>query len=209
MASIRRRTFMLLLAALPLSRVWAMSGFLYRPGLRAIQGSVKINGSPATEGMPVSWGDTVETGVKSSAVFVLGKDAFLLRENSRVQLGLEAASRFIRLQTGKLLSVFGPGEKTLETQAVTLGIRGTGCYLEAEGAGTYVCLCYGHAILTPKAAPEQMIEYKTMHHDKPYWVEGAQVRPGGVRNHTDAELTMLEALLGRKPPFSSSDQYRY
>ncbi|WP_373976409.1 hypothetical protein NT239_06505 [Chitinibacter sp. SCUT-21] len=202
MPLIKRRTLLALLAVLPLHLVWAMSSIFTRAGVQKIQGELRINGVLAQVGSQVEWGDQVETGPNSWAVFVLGKDAFLLRENSKVILGVEAASRFIRLQTGKLLSVFGPGEKTLETQSVLLGIRGTGCYLEAEPDGTYVCLCYGHAVLTPKLAGSHSINYQTHHHETPYWVAGSQVQAAGVRNHSDAELTMLEALVGRIPPFS-------
>jgi hypothetical protein len=31
--------------------------------------------------------------------------------------------------------------------------------------------------------------------------------PAPVLNHTDAELTMLESLVGRKPPFAAQGKY--
>ena len=49
---------------------------------------------------------------------------------------------------------------------------------------------------------------KTTHHESPLQLTesgGAmQSRPGGFKNHTDAELVMLEALVGREPPFVKS-----
>ena len=34
-----------------------------------------------------------------------------------------------------------------------------------------------------------------------------KVEPGPFLNHTDAELIMLEALVGREPPFVKDGQY--
>jgi hypothetical protein len=46
----------------------------------------------------------------------------------------------------------------------------------------------------------------TYHHDKPQWIHNDAAMPrsmvaAGVINHTDMELEMLEALVGRLPPF--------
>ena len=61
--------------------------------------------------------------------------------------------RELNLESGRILSVFGPKQITLNTPHANIGIRGTAAYLESEPASTYVCVCYGHALMTPKAAP--------------------------------------------------------
>lgn len=208
--ALSRRTLLQWLAGSLLivgNRAVAGAFFLPKPGLQKVKGTVRINGKPAVEGQPVSWGDEVSTGANSEAVFTLDSDAYLLRANSTVTLGVAAAEHFIKLQSGKMLSVFGPGPKTISTQAVTLGIRGTGCYLEAHGRRSYVCLCYGSVVLVPTAAPQQKMEYSTTHHDSPYWIDGKKVIPAKeVINHTDDELIMLEALLNRRPPFYQEER---
>jgi hypothetical protein len=100
----------------------------------------------------------------------------------------------------------------------TIGIRGTGCYIESEGTGakarTYFCLCYGSVELTPTAAPQEAESYSTRHHEKPMYIHNdmnmaKMMVPAGVINHTDAELEMLEALVGRRPPFWGQGGSKY
>ena len=53
----------------------------------------------------------------------------------------------LRLLTGSLLSVFGERGAnqalSVNTSTATIGIRGTGIYMEAEPDLTYLCTCYG------------------------------------------------------------------
>ena len=175
------------------------------PGLYRVKGDVRINGQPAREGTLVKPGDTVTTGRGAEAVFVIGQDAFLQRENSVVNFGADAAKEFFRVVTGKLLSVFGKGDKRLATPTATIGIRGTGCYIEAEEKVVYFCLCYGVAEITPSAEPGRTERIATRHHDHPVLIHDDRGMPSmadaKVINHTDAELTLLENLTGRWPPF--------
>lgn len=187
-------------------------GVVYLPtGLYRISGDVSVNGQPAIEGMPVGPGDVVRTGPGAQAVYVIGKDAFLQREDSTVRFGTDAARDFLRVVSGKLLSVFGQGRKTLLTPTATLGIRGTGCYIEAEETEVYFCLCYGRVELLPLADPGQATVIETTYHDHPLRIYRGAGMPAmvdaGVINHTDAELIMLEALLGRRPPFAQLNTY--
>lgn len=177
-----------------------------RTGLRGFRGDVSINGAPAGFNMEIRPGDTIRTGPGSEAIYVLGRDAFLQRGESQVVFGSGAAASLMRVITGKLLSVFDKGQRRIATPAATIGIRGTGCYIEAAEERTYFCLCYGEAELARNSAPDQREIIRTQHHDKPLWLSD---KPGkdmmsaaGVINHTDAELTLLEGLVGRKPPFA-------
>ena len=182
-----------------------------------VTGEVLINGRPARVGAAVKPGDSVATARGASAVFVLGRDAFLLRENSDLYTaGDSALAGSLRLLTGKLLSVFGRGSRNIVTSTATLGIRGTGIYIEAEAERTYVCTCYGRVDLQASNMPEARETVQTTHHDAPRYVYAhgempiKMIEPAPVINHTDAELIMLEALVGRKPPFvASGGAYRY
>ncbi len=181
-------------------------------GLRNFRGAVTINGQTARVGMLIKAGDTVVTGHDSEAIFVIGQDAFLQRDNSSVIFG-DAASGFFRIVTGKLLSVFGKGPKKLIVSTATIGIRGTGCYIEASPEQTYFCLCYGEAEIIPVAAPEQREVIATTHHDHPLTIshdaaKGSIMTAAPVINHTDAELTLLENLVGRQTPFYGKG-YKY
>jgi hypothetical protein len=175
------------------------------------RGAVLINGRPARAGAVVVPGDRVATERGGSAVFVLGRDAFLIREGSDLRTaGSSVLAGALRLATGKLLSVFGRGAHNIVTPTATIGIRGTGIYIEAETERTYVCTCYGRVDLQARNLPAARETVQTTHHDAPRYVyaHGAMpirmIAPAPVINHTDAELVMLEALLGRKPPFAGS-----
>ncbi|MCK9381496.1 MAG: hypothetical protein M0P95_10585 [Sulfuritalea sp.] len=188
------------------------------PGLHRLRGAVTVNSKPAREGQLIGPGDTVVTGPGSEAIYVIGQDAFLQRENSNINFGTDAAQNLMRVVTGKILSVFGKGSRTIRVSTATIGIRGTGCYIEDEGSGaaarTYFCLCYGDVELTPSAAPQERESYSTTHHDKPMYIYNdmkmpKMMVPAGVINHSDDELQLLENLVGRWPPFYGQGGPRY
>jgi hypothetical protein len=185
-------------------------------GVRRLRGDVRVNGAAATEGMDIKAGDVVTTGANGEAVFVAYKDAFLIRSNSHVEAEGPAGALVLtglRIVTGAVLSVFSPGEpKRLQTPTATIGIRGTGVYVEAEPGRTYVCTCYGIVELAALDDPAASETVSTRHHEQPRYImaKGApqMLMRAPVINHTDAELTMLEALVGRRPPFLAQPGYR-
>jgi hypothetical protein len=149
---------------------------------------------------------TVITGPKTTLVFVVGADAYLMRSNSHLVLAGNNAKNpsradSVKLLAGKLLSVFEKGERTLSTVTAVAGIRGTGIYMESDEERSYVCLCYGNITLSPADAPSASEVIKTTHHDSPRWVYRDRMTPAKVINHTDEELILLESLTGRVPPF--------
>jgi len=153
-------------------------------------------------------GDKLTAGADADLVFVVERDAVLLRRSSSLELLKDG----FRLVSGAALAVFARGErKTLQTPTATVGIRGTAAYLEAQPTRTYVCICYGEALLEPVAEPKARETVRTRHHEQPRYLmaKGApqMVTPAPVLNHTDAELTMLESLVGRKPPFAAKGKY--
>ena len=179
------------------------------PGVAQIKGDVRINGKPAERGQRVAQGDVIVTGNGGELVFVAERDAFLVRANSRIEFGSAAARgavTVLRVLTGAMLSVFESGaRREIRTTTATIGIRGTGVYIQIEAQRTYACTCYGEAVLTPVDDPAAAETVRTKRHDQPRYIYGKgmpqmmEVAP--VVNHTDAELQMLEALVGRKVPF--------
>jgi hypothetical protein len=174
-------------------------------GLREVRGDVRVNGAQADAGSLVRPGDTVTTGPGALAAFVIGQDALMMRDSTRAELvGAGVLLAGFRLVTGKLLGVFASGQaKRLETPSATIGIRGTGAYMEVDDERTYFCLCYGSAEIAT-ASGDARDAYSTTHHDSPRYIYGDRreqpIVPALVSNHTDAELIMLEALVGRTPP---------
>jgi hypothetical protein len=187
-------------------------------GVRKVQGTVMVNGNPAQVGALVFPGDIITTGKASFGVFVIGKDAFLVRENSRIELagdrdeqgkGATKIVRTIKVATGKILSVFGPGGKRIETVTAVAGLRGTGVYVEAEPDLTYLCLCYGATDLRSTTKPDEQQSFSAIYHEPRYILPACQgkgkifIRAPKI-NHEDAELEMLEALVGRETPSTFS-----
>ena len=168
-------------------------------------GSIKINGHTLQPTSMIKPGDTVETGDDSEIVFTQGKDAYLLRSNTRIILNNNGVIDILRLLSGAMLSVFGSGKKKINTPTAIIGIRGTGTYLEATERETYLCTCYGKTEITSNDDPSVTDSISTQHHEEPRFIrntaQGAIIKKAPVRNHSDAELIMLESTVGRKPPF--------
>ena len=174
-------------------------------GLHRLEGTATINGHPAKVGTPVAVGDRVVTGPGSQAVIVLKGDAYLLRAATVVEFrGREGVLDRLLIDTGKVLSVFSKRPLAIQAASATIGIRGTGCYIEIDPASVYFCLCYGEAAIEGPGI-EATRNVKTSHHEEPLLLtdDGGKLRiaPGNFRDHTDAELVMLEALVGREQPF--------
>ncbi|HEY1077131.1 MAG TPA: hypothetical protein VGE51_10625 [Fontimonas sp.] len=177
-----------------------------------LSGEVWVNGQPADRDTRIGAEDQVRTGRNSHVVAVVGTDAFILRGHSELQLGAARnAKRFFRLVSGALLTVFGPRDDGVDLQAptVTVGIRGTGVYAEAEADRTYLCTCYGRTELRAAADPNASEIVQAEHHDGRYIyarpVNGRLIEKAPFINHTDLELMMLEALVGREVPFALGD----
>lgn len=201
--------------------VWAMGKVPKElvPGksIYDLKGTVKVNGKQADEDTFISENATVETGANSHVIFAVGKDAFILRDNSKLKLeGEQTVLKSISLLTGKLLSVFGKRAKKeklkVSTSTATIGIRGTGVYVESEQDKSYVCTCYGTADLQSNTDTKSIERVVSKHHDSPRYVmakgaEGEKIKPAPMKGHDDDELALIEALVGRTVPFASGDDY--
>ncbi len=217
MQSGRRRMLRMLIASGALGAAGA-GGVISRalakgdmpPGVNRIEGSAEVNGRPARIGTPVNLGDRVSTGKSSQAVIVVGSDAFLMRSQTTIEVGGRGGvlSEML-ITTGKVLSVFSQKPVAIKAASASIGIRGTGAYIEVGLAGVYFCLCYGEALVDGPGMSSKLV--KTTHHEQPLLLtdDGGILRaqPGPFQNHSDAELIMLEALVGREPPFMKDGQY--
>lgn len=177
-----------------------------------VRGQVSVNGAAAAPKTFISPNDTISTDRNGQLIFVVGKDAFLLRANSTLRLeGNNQLVRALRLATGALLSVFGKSQHELELPVATIGIRGSGVYAEAHPELSYVCTCYGITEITA-AGTSQRESIESRHHDAPRYIAGSgsdRIRSAPMINHTDEELALIEALVGRTPPFALfGDVYR-
>ncbi|MBI3171306.1 MAG: FecR domain-containing protein, partial [Hydrocarboniphaga effusa] len=194
-----------------------------------LRGEVLVNGVRASEATVIKPGDQVKTGSSSYAIYAVGANAYLLRENSTFDVGLagKALKQAMRLITGKLLGVFGKRDQrlSLNTPSATIGIRGTGVYAETDPDKTYLCTCYGTTDLVAardydlsrtkgeKGHEPEKMQVTAQHHDAAKYIltrpeNGKLIVPAPFIKHTDLELMTLEALVGREVPFGlPADQY--
>ena len=176
-----------------------------------ISGDVEINGTRGTLESKIGGGSIIKTGRDSEIVYVVGESAYIARPNTEIVI--ETSSREsavvtgLRLLTGKLLSVF-PSRRPVQltTRVASIGIRGTGAYLESEPDQTYFCTCYGVAEVTANSDPQSKETVAATHHDRPLYIlaneqPGKNIRNAPFINHTDQELMLIETLVGREPPF--------
>jgi hypothetical protein len=176
--------------------------------LHELEGEVMVNGRLASRANEVRALDVIKTGTSGRVVLVMGKDAFLIRANSEVEiLGKPKALLLsgLRLLTGALLGVFGKGgPRRLLTATATAGIRGTGIYVEASPERTYFCTCYGTVEIEDQHRAEKRLVVSGYHAPNIIYAEmtdGNMMQKAEFINHTDDELVMLEKLVGRVPPF--------
>ncbi len=177
-----------------------------------LTGTVTVNNAPATLQSVIRTGDTVETGKDSEIVFVVGDHAMILRSDTRCVIEgdkSQATATLIatlRLVTGKLLSVSRNSRMQVITSSATIGIRGTGWYAESDPEQTYFCTCYGRTDVAAISDPQSKETIEARHHDRPVYIlaksaAGRAIRSAPFINHTDQELSLIETLVGRTPPF--------
>lgn len=171
-----------------------------------LKGDVRVNGQPADLETLVSPGDTVETLKESYVIFVVNKDAFIVRSNSRMEIAEAGSGDTFSLPQGKALSVLASRETRITTPSAVIGIRGTGIYVESEPDRSYVCTCYGTSDLSTADDPNIKETITAEHHDEPRYIladtrASRRIQPAPFKNHDDQELLLIETLVGRTTPF--------
>lgn len=184
-----------------------------------LSGDVRVNNQTATLSTAVKPGDTLQTGKNSEIIFVVDTHAMILRGDSH--LVVEPAETSIsglvigglRMLTGKLLSVSRNSPMKVTTATATVGIRGTGFYVESDPELSYFCTCYGATDVQATEDPESRETIAASHHDRPVYIvkdggKGKNIRNAPFLNHSDQELALIETLVGRTTPFVfSKDAY--
>jgi hypothetical protein len=173
-------------------------------------GDASANGQAVTRATRIGAGDQLRTGRDSELVFVVGSAAMLMRADTQVQLQGASASgqpTTVLVPSGKLLAVFAPGQRAVQTATAAVRISGTGVYVEANPQETYFCTCYGRAEVVATADPSSREQVVSRHHDKPLYIVAGQAAGRAIRrapfiNHADDELALIEALVGRAPPWA-------
>ena len=184
-----------------------------------LSGQVTVNDKEATLATPIKAGDTVQTAQNSEIVFVVNTHSMILRGDSKLVIDKPANSTEslliggLRMLSGKLLSVSRNSPMQVTSSTATIGIRGTGFYIEADPERTYFCTCYGATEVQATADPTSKELIAASHHDRPVYIvtdggAGNNIRNAPFVNHTDQELALIETLVGRKTPFVfSNDVY--
>lgn len=175
--------------------------------INELGGTVFVNRRRASLATAINPGDQVTVAHGGHLVFTIGEDVYRLRGGSSMQL--ESDSNFVvsalRILTGGLLATFGKGEKTIHTRMATIGIRGTGIYIDNEPSKTYFCTCYGETELRVPGVMNQT--FTAEHHNAVMLYTPQGKRPelhqmAGFEGHTDDELRTNESYVGRSVPFS-------
>ena len=136
----------------------------------------------------------------------------ILRSESKLVIEKEESSASallisgLRMLSGKLLSVSRNSNMRVTSATATIGIRGTGFYIEADPERTYFCTCYGVTEVEASADPQSRETVAATRHDRPLYIvadgaAGNNIRNAPFINHTDQELSLIETLVGRKTPF--------
>jgi hypothetical protein len=178
-----------------------------------LSGEVLLNGYPLSRASAIQPGQTVRTGRDGNVTFSVGGDAYFLRPGSELRLrSADARERVIdalRLVSGALGATFQRTgmRRTIVAQTATIGIRGTGVYIEATPLETYACTCFGATEMISTASGTMMEsvvvaaenhQARLIHRDP---MMGMRVARAGFERHTSQEMIRLETLVGRPNPF--------
>lgn len=176
--------------------------------IHRLEGRVYINNRLAGANAVIKAGDKIEVLQGASIAVSIGGDAFLLRENTILEMTGEVVVSGLRLLTGSLLAVFDKRQQpiSLHTPDAVIGIRGTAVYLNQQPHTLYGCTCYGETDV--QIVGQDGVKRISATHHHPY-----EIAPGDdsvmsmkempVKNHTDEELRLLESYVGRKPAFDA------
>ncbi|MBU6382107.1 MAG: hypothetical protein EBZ03_06825 [Betaproteobacteria bacterium] len=174
-----------------------------------IKGQVKVDGKPIASQQQIRSGQSVTVSPGGSVAFAVGDDAFILKGQERgANLHIEGKASSVdqlRLVSGGLVAAFGKGaERKIVTTSATLGIRGTGCYVESQRHRSYICYCYGSFAFVSRDDQSIQETFDATYHDAGRYLlrwPSPRIVPAGGLGHDDDDLILAESLVGRKPPF--------
>lgn len=172
-----------------------------------LSGEVLLNGTAMARNSAIRSGQTITTGRNGQVWFSVAGDAFFLRPGSELRLrpggARDTVIEALRLVTGALGATFGRGaRRSVIAQTVTIGIRGTGIYVETAPQETYACTCFGSTELF-SAATGTMLEAVSAQNHQARRISREGVVAAPFERHTSEEIARLERLAGRPNPFQS------
>jgi hypothetical protein len=172
-----------------------------------LTGRVLLNGRPMSRDSAIRPGQTITTESDGHIWFTLAGDAFFLRPGSELRLSPSVRDSLIealRLVTGALGATFRRGaDRNIFAQTVTIGIRGTGIYVQTAPDATYVCTCFGATELSRLSAGDTTRVSATHHAGRVIQRGDSAIQEAemSLMPHTDEEMSRLERLAGRPYPF--------
>jgi hypothetical protein len=112
-----------------------------------VQGTVKVDGAKAVEGVEFSETATIEASKGSRAILTLGKGSLLdLRPGTKITFGSTPRAKIsVKLVLGALGSIMPEGSSyEVVGQNAVAGVRGTVFFAEVDKKkDTYICACSG------------------------------------------------------------------
>ena len=168
--------------------------------IHELAGEVRLDGRRIARNAAIQAGQTLATGGDGRIWFSLAGDAYFLRPGSELRLqgfpGRDKLIEVLRLVTGALGATFARGpRRSVVAGTVTVGIRGTGVYVETSAAETYACTCFGATELNG-------LTVSATHHSARLLRRGeTQPQEAPLERHSSEEMGRLESLVGRPYPF--------
>jgi hypothetical protein len=203
-----RRRFLSSTAALAAGAFFPLPASAQWGTIHAMSGQVLLNGRPMARNAVVRAGQTISTGPDGQVWFTVAGDAFFLRAGSELRLRpgsvRDTVIEALRLVSGALGATFARGaRRTVVTQTITIGVRGTGIYLETAPQETYACTCFGSTellSLDSGGVMEGVTASGQKHVARRIGADGVTA-PAAFERHTNEEMSRLERLAGRPNPF--------
>jgi ferric-dicitrate binding protein FerR (iron transport regulator) len=183
-----------------------------------LEGTVTLNGSPATVGDDVPAGALVQTGQDSICQIVFNaRNIIHLAAGTSLRLDPAVVSRGATLQKGTIAMVLRnlapsrPGEVkfTIRTSSTVAGVRGT-CFLVKveDDNNTYICCCNG-SIHLEGTGGEFTRNLAAPHHREVRVTKsstGLSMAAAPMLYHSDADVEAIAARIGEKIDWSKIDK---
>lgn len=205
-----RRSFLRSAAGMAAGALLPLGAGAQVAAVRELSGNALVNGRAVTPSTVIRAGDTVYTTRGASLWFTVGSDAFFLRGETELRLEParvgEAAINALRLLTGALGAGFARGaRRSVIAPTATIGIRGTGVYVEARRDETYACTCFGSTeLMTREDRMMERVPVTTVNHLARLIPRQGNHVEALFERHTSEEMTRLERYAGRPDPFGGA-----
>jgi hypothetical protein len=183
-----------------------------------MEGSVTMNGSPASVGDDVPAGALVQTGADSICQIVFNsRNIIHMAADTSMRLDPAVVTRGATLQKGTIAMVLRnlapgrPGEArfNIKTSSTVAGVRGTCFLVKVEDENnTYICCCNG-AIHLEGTSGEFTRNLAAPHHREVRITKtdsGLSMTAAPMLYHSDADVESIAARIGEKIDWTKIDK---